>query len=87
MFLHLGGDVVVDEKDVIAIIDIESATLAATTRDFLRVVEENGSITSIGEKGKEKSFVITADSVYLSPISSFTLMKRANSKSFTVEVE
>ena len=87
MFLHLGGDVVVNEKDVIAIIDIESSTIAATTRDFLRVVEEGGLVTTIGEKGKEKSFVITANTVYLSPISSFTLLKRANSKSFTLEAE
>lgn len=82
MFLHLGGDVIVHEKDIIAIFDIESSTNSLASRDFLKVVDEEGFINIIGEKGKEKSFIITTNNVFLSPISSYTLMKRANNPVF-----
>ncbi len=87
MFLHLGGDVIVTIKDIIAIIDLESSTNAFTTREFLKVVDDEGFINIIGEKGREKSFILTPKNVYLSPISSYTLMKRANSVKNILESE
>ena len=77
MFIHLGGDVIVAKSDVIAIIDIKNAEEADATKEFLQVADDEGFIRSISEKGKEKSFVITSKHVYISPISSMTLFKRA----------
>ncbi|MTV50606.1 DUF370 domain-containing protein [Heliobacillus mobilis] len=78
MFLHLGGEIIVPKEDVIAIIDLESSTQAATTKEFLSTVRDEGFVKRIAEEGKEKSFVVTTDFIYLSPISSMTLMKRGN---------
>jgi hypothetical protein len=79
MFLHIGGDVIVFEKDLIAIMDIEKTTISNTTRDFLKMAEEEGFIMTIGEE-MPKSFVVTEvdnrSIVYLSPLSPFTLNKR-----------
>lgn len=80
MFLHIGGDVVLPIKNVIAIFDIESTTISKDTRDFLRVAEEEGFVESISED-LPKSFIITEidkkSKIYLSPISSVTLQKRS----------
>ncbi|MBZ4646136.1 MAG: extracellular matrix regulatory protein [Petroclostridium sp.] len=80
MFLHLGGDVVVSLKNVIAIMDLETTTISKITKEFLTIAEEEGFIENISED-LPKSFIITEvdkkSKIYLSPISSITLYKRA----------
>jgi hypothetical protein len=79
MFLHIGSDVVIPLKNVIAILDIETTTLSKDTREFLKTAEEEGFIETISED-LPRSFVITEEDkkskIYLSPISSVTLQKR-----------
>jgi ribosomal protein S8 len=77
MFLHLGGDVIVPKKDVIAIIDLKNYHKSKITEEFLQVADEEGFVKSVAGKGKEKSFVVTTKYVYYSPISSSTLKERA----------
>ncbi len=79
MFLHIGSDVVIPLKNVIAILDIETTTLSKDSRDFLKTAEEEGFIEAISTD-LPRSFVITEEDkkskIYLSPISSVTLQKR-----------
>lgn len=81
MFLHLGGNTVVALADVVAIFDIESTTISRETREFLRVQEEEGFVTSVSDD-IPKAFVVTENSkgikVYLTSISSATLHKRSS---------
>ena len=81
MFLHLGGDVVIPLKNIIAIMDIDTTTVSKDTKDFLRIAEEEGFIENISDD-LPKSFIITEKNkkskIYLSPISSVTLMKRSD---------
>ena len=44
MFIHIGEDVVVPMKDIIAIIDVESANQSDDTRQFLKIAEEEGFV-------------------------------------------
>jgi hypothetical protein len=80
VFLHIGGDVVLPLKDVIAILDIDTTTISRDTKEFLKIAEEEGFIESISED-LPKTFIITErnkkSKIYLSPISSVTLQKRA----------
>jgi hypothetical protein len=80
MFIHLGGDVVISLRDVISIMDIESSNLSSTTKEFLSIAEDEGFIKKISED-QPKSFILTEKDhktiIYLSPISSVTLFKRA----------
>ena len=79
MFLHIGGDIVIPLKIIIAILDIETTTVSKDTKDFLKVAEEEGFISTISSD-LPKSFIITEtdkkSKIYLSPISSVTLQKR-----------
>ena len=76
MFLHVGADVSVRTKDVIAIIDMKAAKTAVATREFLDVMKDESAVEDISE-GDAKSFVVTVNRVFLSPISAPTLGKRA----------
>lgn len=81
MFLHIGADVVVFLKDIVAIMDIERTTTSNTTREFLKSCEKKKCIKTVGGD-IPKSFVVTVKNgknlIYLSPISSTTLYKRAS---------
>ncbi|MEW6425405.1 MAG: extracellular matrix regulator RemB [Bacillota bacterium] len=69
MFLHLGKDVVVSKEDIIMILDYRT--------DIKTLLDEEGFIRNLAEEGKEKSWVITSREVFISPISSSTLKRRA----------
>ncbi|ASS73547.1 DUF370 domain-containing protein [Tumebacillus algifaecis] len=83
MFIHLGGDVMVQSKDVIAIFDLKMKYSSDSTKEFLNVADEEGFVVMIDEN-ESKSFVVTSKKVYYSPISSLTLKKRAG---FVSELE
>ncbi|WP_425449243.1 extracellular matrix regulator RemB [Dethiothermospora halolimnae] len=91
MFLHLGKDVVIPIKDIIAIIDAKTAMESDDTLSFIKIAEEEGFIKVISEKGI-KSYIITEKTqkdktnggeirtsvIYGTNISSSTLYKRTN---------
>ena len=82
MYLHLGGDTVVPEDDIIGIFDTDNTTQSHVTRNFLRRCEERGEVVDISGE-LPKSFVLCGESrgvtVYLSQLASSTLQKRSES--------
>jgi len=77
MYIHLGNDVVISAVDVIAILNIEEP-VSADLRDVIEIAEIERKLINISKKNKRKALVICADRVYISPISSTTLYKRAS---------
>ncbi len=84
MFLHLGGDTVVNMKDIIAIMDLDVTSTSKITREFLAVAEEEGFVVNVSED-LPKSYILTEidqkSKIFISPISSATLLKRAKNVS------
>lgn len=81
MYLHLGGDISVKIKNIVAIMDLETTSVSKITKKFLKIAQKESSVINVNEE-LPKSYVITSDEekirVYISPISSQTLLKRAN---------
>jgi len=79
VFFHIGDNVSIYIRDVIAIFDLETTTTTRDTREFLKIAEEEGFVVTVSDD-MPKSFVITEKDgqsiIYLSPISSATLRKR-----------
>ena len=79
MYIHLGGDYVVAERDIIGIFDLENTTVSKHTRDFLKVSEKRKEVVYTSYE-LPKSFVLTTNKdnnkVYISQISPVTLNKR-----------
>ena len=81
MYLHLGQDVVVRQKDIIGIFDIDTTSISKITKKYLSTAEKLGRVVNVTQE-IPKSFVICNDGkhtkVYISQISSATLKKRRN---------
>ncbi len=81
MYIHLGEDTVVCDKNIIGIFDIENTSVSRHTKDFLnRSGKENNIVTVSYEM--PKSFVVCADkdrfeTVYIAQVSPATITKRA----------
>lgn len=86
MYLHLGQSVVVHQKDIIGIFDLDNTTSSFRTRRFLEQAEREGRTVTVSED-LPKSFVLCqkkdgAAVIYLSQLSSATLRGRAENNSF-----
>lgn len=80
MYLHLGKGTVVNTSDIIAIMDLESSSLSANTREFLKVVEEEGFVRNVSEEIPKTFVICEVDGqsvVYVTNISSKALAGRA----------
>ena len=83
MYIHLGGDFVVAERDIIGIFDLENTTVSKHTRSFLNLSEKRKEVIYTSYE-LPKSFVLTSkenkNKVYISQISPTTLNKRLGIK-------
>lgn len=81
MFLHLGADLAVNDKNIIAICDMETTSVSKITKQFLKEAQVMDNVINVSKYDLPKSYVITYENnktkVYISPISSATLLKRA----------
>lgn len=80
MFIHLGQETVVNEKEIIGIFDLESTTVSKRTRDYLNKAEKRGEVINVSYE-LPKSFTVCSakkkkQKVFISQISSNTLLKR-----------
>ena len=88
MYLHLGQNVVVPEVSIIGIFDLDNTTGSHITRKFLSEAEKSGRVSAVSDE-LPKSFVVCDESggqeIYLSQLSSATLMRRGDSAFMATE--
>ena len=81
MYLHLGQNTAVRQSSVIAVFDMDNTTVSKKSREFLEIAERHGQIKTVSDE-LPKSYVVCENSgeitVYISPVSSSTLLKRTN---------
>jgi len=82
MYLHLGRDVAVRVRGVVGIFDLDATSHSKRTRAFLEKAEKGGRVTNVSDD-VPKTFVLYEEkgktSLYISQISSKTLLKRVKS--------
>lgn len=86
MYLHLGQSVVVPFRDVVGLFDMDNTTSSYRTRKFLQTAEREGHIVNVAVD-LPKSFAVCRtmageQRVYLSQLSTTTLLRRAENNSF-----
>lgn len=74
MYIHVGEDILVRSKDIVAIIDKQSVRSSKMVEEFLE--RKKHSVINLS-KGSYKSVVITTKEIYFSPLASGTLKKRS----------
>ena len=80
MYLHLGQDTVIKTDDIVGIFDLETSTISKHFRDYLADMQKAGNVVNVSME-MPKSFVLCTgrdgkSTVYISQISSVTLLKR-----------
>lgn len=80
MILHLGYNVSVQVEDIVGIFDIDNASTARATREFLKSAEDDGMVITAGPE-LPKSIVVCCPAgswqrVYISPLAPATLLGR-----------
>ena len=78
MYLNIGNDMAVREKNIIGIFDMDNTTTSRRTKEFFRKAEEEGQVVPCDDL--PKSFILTAEygfsRIYLTTFSTSTLEKR-----------
>lgn len=77
MFLHLGGEVTIPQKEILGIFDYKIAKRSPVSKEFLDLARTDKLLVEIAGPENIKSFIITDNKIFFSPISSTTLQKRA----------
>ena len=78
MYLHIGEDTLIKDKEIIGIFDMDTSTVNKATRDYLKKAETDKRVIYVNYD-LPKCFVVTDDKVYVSPINTGTLNNRAKS--------
>ena len=85
MYLHLGDEVMAKTSQIIGVFDLDTSTVPETTRSFLAQAQKDGNIINIGDN-LPKSFILYEEDgkirVYISPLASSTLRRRAQNNKF-----
>jgi len=57
LYIHLGGDVLINKNKIVAIIDLETITEGKNNKKFLDSIKINQKINYVSENGKEKTLI------------------------------
>ena len=83
MYLHLGQSVAVPHREILGIFDLDNASWAYKTREFLERAEQEGRVISVCDDLPRSVVLGGAEQgtapVYISQLSSAALLRRAES--------
>ena len=80
MYLNIGQDTVILDKDILGIFDLDNTTVMKSTREYINNSEKNGECITISIEELPKSFIVTTKNdkkeIYISPLNTSTIFKR-----------
>ena len=83
MFIHIGQDTVVIDKEIIGIFDMANTTVMKKTIDYLNNAEKEKSVINVAPFELPKSFIVCqtpkGKRIYISPVSVGTILRRIES--------
>ena len=83
MYLHIGNGMVIDDREIVGIFDIDYCSVDRRTRDFLSRAQREGRIVDVSQE-IPKSFIVVrsedGEKVYITNISPATLTKRSEDR-------
>lgn len=81
MYLHLGNNTVVNDRDIIGIFDMDNTTISKHTRKYLSHRTKDNQVVNVS-MDLPKSYIVCSKkgkvTVYVSQLSPKTLQKREN---------
>lgn len=75
MYLNIGEEVVINSKNIIGVFDMDTSTVNKATRDYLSKAEKDKKVIYVNYD-LPKSFIVTENKIYVSPLNTSTIFKR-----------
>ncbi len=79
MYVNIGGDMAVRDKNIIGIFDLDGCSMSKKTMEYLQDAEKNGALLNVTED-IPKTFLVTEEygmeKVYFTQLSAATIEKR-----------
>ena len=83
MYLHIGLNYMIKKSDIVGIFDIETTTGSTITKQFLMKAQKKNRVITVTDD-LPRSYIVCRDGnreyVYLTSLSTSTLIKRKESK-------
>ena len=80
MYLELGQETVITDKNILGIFDLDNTTVSKATREYINKASKNGECITVSFEELPKSFIVTAKDnkkeIYISPLNTSTIFKR-----------
>ena len=85
MYLHLGQNTLVRDREIIGIFDLDITSQSLRTRQYLAAAEQRGQVETVSEE-LPKSFIVAGgrdrQRVFISQLSTATLLRRSEEPGF-----
>lgn len=82
MYLHLGGDTLIQTQNIVGIFDLDNTSMSSKTLKYLAKVQKENKVINVSYE-LPKAFVVCMEkgkeTVYISQIASSTILKRIES--------
>ena len=80
MYLNIGQDTVISDKNILGIFDLDNTTVSKSTREYINTASKNGECITVSIEELPKSFIVVAEKdkkeIYISPLNTSTIFKR-----------
>ena len=83
MYLYLGEKTVIDSKNIVGIFDLDTSTISKHTRNLLSQCQKENRVVNVTDELPKSFILYNYDgeiSVYISQISTATLIKRVQNR-------
>ena len=80
MYLNIGQDTVITDKNILGIFDLDNTTVSKSTREYINTASKKGECITVSIEELPKSFIVVAENnkkeIYISPLNTSTIFKR-----------
>ena len=80
MYLNIGQDTIITDKNILGIFDLDNTTVSKATREYINTASKNGECITVSIEELPKSFIVVAENnkkeIYISPLNTSTIFKR-----------
>lgn len=80
MYLNIGQDTIITDKNILGIFDLDNTTVSKSTREYINTASKNGECITVSIEELPKSFIVVAEDnkkeIYISPLNTSTIFKR-----------
>ena len=80
MYLNIGQDTVITDKNILGIFDLDNTTVSKSTREYINTAAKNGECITVSIEELPKSFIVVTEKnkkeIYISPLNTSTIFKR-----------